>query len=74
VDTPLPTFRSLLLRLIGQQNGAVSAEKSKRTTLARLRQTIPETLPWGRPVISYGDPAFNVGERQSQGSPRSRII
>ena len=49
-------------------------EEPKRTTLARLRQTILEILPEADQGISYGVPAFKVGERQSQGSPRSRII
>jgi uncharacterized protein YdhG (YjbR/CyaY superfamily) len=61
---------SLLLRLIDQQNGAVSAqeidqyldalEEPKRITLARLRQTILEILPAADQGISYGVPAFKV--------------
>jgi len=76
-DTPLPTLRSLLLRLIGQQNGAVSAEEidryldaleePKRTTLARLRQTILEILPEADQGISYGVPAFKVGGKTIAG-------
>jgi uncharacterized protein YdhG (YjbR/CyaY superfamily) len=60
----------LLLRLIGQQNRAVSAqeidryldalEEPKRTTLARLRQTILEIVPEADQGISYGVPAFKV--------------
>ena len=62
--------RCLLVELIDQQNGAVSAEEidrylnaleePKRTTLARLRQTILEILPEGEQGISYGLPAFKV--------------
>jgi uncharacterized protein YdhG (YjbR/CyaY superfamily) len=61
---------SLLLRLTGQHNGAVSAqevdqyldalEEPKRTALARLRQTILEIVPEADQVISYGVPAFKV--------------
>ena len=67
----MPTLHSLLLRLIGQHNGAVSAEEidrylaaleePKRTMLARLRQTILEILPEADQGISYGVPAFKVG-------------
>jgi len=56
--------------LIGQQNEAVSAEEidqyldgleePKRTTLARLRQTILDILPEAEQRISYGVPAFKV--------------
>jgi uncharacterized protein YdhG (YjbR/CyaY superfamily) len=73
----LSTLRSLLLRLIGQQNGAVSAdeidqyldalEEPKRTTLARLRQTILEILPEAGQGISYGVPAFKVGGKTIAG-------
>jgi uncharacterized protein YdhG (YjbR/CyaY superfamily) len=66
----LPTWRSLLRRLTGQHNGAVSAqeidqyldalEEPKRTTLARLRQTILEILPEADQGISYGVPAFKI--------------
>jgi uncharacterized protein YdhG (YjbR/CyaY superfamily) len=76
-STPLPTLRSLLLRLIGQHNGAVSAEEidryldaleePKRTMLARLRQTILEILPEADQGISYGGPAFKVGGRTIAG-------
>jgi uncharacterized protein YdhG (YjbR/CyaY superfamily) len=62
--------RCLLLRLIDQHNGAVSAqeidqyldalEEPKRTTLARLRQTIMQILPEAHQGISYGVPAFKV--------------
>ena len=58
------------LRLIDQQNEAVSAEEideyldaleePKRTTLARLRQTILEIVPEAEQGISYGVPAFKV--------------
>ncbi len=64
------TLRSLPLRLIGKQNGAVSAEEidrfldaleePKRTTLARLRQTILEIIPEADQGMSYGLPAFKV--------------
>jgi uncharacterized protein YdhG (YjbR/CyaY superfamily) len=60
----------LPLRLIDQQNEAVSAEEideyldaleePKRTTLARLRQTILEIVPEAEQGISYGVPAFKV--------------
>jgi uncharacterized protein YdhG (YjbR/CyaY superfamily) len=60
----------LLLRLVDQQNGPVSAqeidqyldglEEPKRITLARLRQTILEILPDADQGISYGVPAFKV--------------
>ena len=63
--------------LIGQQNGAVSAEEidryldaleePKRTTLARLRQTILEILPKADQGISYGVPAFKVGGKTIAG-------
>jgi uncharacterized protein YdhG (YjbR/CyaY superfamily) len=66
----LPTWGCLLLRLIDQHNGAVSAqeidqyldglEEPKRTTLARLRQTILQILPEADQGISYGLPAFKV--------------
>ena len=58
------------VRLIDQHNGAVSAaeidqyldalEEPKRTTLARLRQTILDILPEAEQGISYGLPAFKV--------------
>jgi uncharacterized protein YdhG (YjbR/CyaY superfamily) len=61
----------LLTRLSDQRNGAVSAqeidkcldglEEPKRTTLARLRQTILGLLPEADQRISYGVPAFKVG-------------
>ena len=65
--------------------GAVSAEEidryldaleePKRTTLARLRQTILDILPEADQGISYGLPAFKVrGKGQSPGSPRLRTI
>jgi uncharacterized protein YdhG (YjbR/CyaY superfamily) len=37
-----------------------SLEEPKRTTLARLRQTILEVLPQAEQGISYGVPAFKV--------------
>src|SRR5215471_10088509 len=67
---PTPGARCLLVRLIDQHNGAVSAaeidlyldalEEPKRTTLARLRQTILDVLPEAEQGISYGLPAFKV--------------
>ncbi len=69
-DAPLSRLRSLPVRLTGQHNGAVSAqeidqyldalEEPKRTTLARLRQTILDILPQAEQGISYGVPAFKV--------------
>jgi uncharacterized protein YdhG (YjbR/CyaY superfamily) len=66
----LPTWGSLLVRLVGQHNGTVSAqeidqyldalEEPKRTALARLRQTILEVLPEADQGISYGIPAFKI--------------
>ncbi len=63
-------LRSLLARLTGQHNGAVSAqeideyldalEEPKRATLAQLRQTILAILPEAEQGISYGVPAFKV--------------
>jgi len=60
----------LLLKLIDQQNRAVSAQEidqyldalegPKRTALAQLRQTILEILPEADQGISYGVPAFKV--------------
>jgi len=54
----------------GEHNGAVSAqevdqyldalEEPKRSTLARLRQTILDFLPEAEQGISYGVPAFKV--------------
>ena len=65
-----PRLRSLLTKLIDQQNRAVPAEEAdqyldaleepKRTTLARLRQTILDILPEADQGISYGVPAFTV--------------
>jgi len=67
----------LPLRLIGKQNGVVSAEEidrfldaleePKRTTLTRLRQTILEILPEADQGISYGVPAFKVGGKTIAG-------
>jgi uncharacterized protein YdhG (YjbR/CyaY superfamily) len=68
---PPPTTKgSLLPRLIDQQNEAMSAQEidqylaaldePKRTTLARLRQTILDILPEVDQGISYGLPAFKV--------------
>jgi uncharacterized protein YdhG (YjbR/CyaY superfamily) len=64
-------------RLIDQHNGAVSAqeidqylealEEPKRTTLARLRQTILDVLPEAEQGISYGLPAFKVGGKTIAG-------
>ena len=69
-DAPLSRLRSLLVRLIGQHNGVVSAqeidqyldalEEPKRTSLAQLRQTILDILPEAEQGISYGVPAFKV--------------
>ncbi|HEY6310078.1 MAG TPA: DUF1801 domain-containing protein [Streptosporangiaceae bacterium] len=64
----------MLFRLIDQHNGAVSAqeidqylEEPKRTTLARLRQTILEILPEAGQGISYGVPAFKVRSKTIAG-------
>jgi uncharacterized protein YdhG (YjbR/CyaY superfamily) len=61
---------SLPMRLGGQQDGVMSAqeidryldglEEPKRSTLARLRQTILDLLPEADQGISYGVPAFKV--------------
>ena len=70
-ETPgWPERRSLPLRPAGQHNVVVSAqeideyldalEEPKRTTLARLRQTILEIVPEAQQGISYGVPAFKV--------------
>ncbi len=58
------------MSLIDQHNGAMSAqeidqyldalEEPKRTTLARLRQTILDILPEAEQAISYGLPAFKI--------------
>ena len=68
--TGYPRPGSLVVRLRGRQNGAVSAqeidqyldalEEPKRTTLARLRQTILNIVPEAEQGISYGVPAFKV--------------
>jgi uncharacterized protein YdhG (YjbR/CyaY superfamily) len=60
----------LLAGLVDQHNRAVSVreidqyldalEEPKRTTLARLRQTILDVLPDAEQGISYGLPAFKV--------------
>ena len=60
----------MLAGLVDQHNGAVSAqeidhyldalEEPKRTTLARLRQTILDVIPEAEQGISYGLPAFKV--------------
>src|SRR6185369_5394409 len=73
----MPKSHSLPLRLIGRQNGAVSAqeidqyldalEEPKRTTLARLRQTILNIVPEAEEGISYGVPAFKVRGRTIAG-------
>jgi uncharacterized protein YdhG (YjbR/CyaY superfamily) len=70
-------MRSLLRKLIDQQNRAVSAqeidqyldalEEPKRTTLARLRQTILDILPEADQGMSYGVPAFKVGGKTIAG-------
>jgi uncharacterized protein YdhG (YjbR/CyaY superfamily) len=67
----------LLVRLIDHQNRAVSAEEidqyldaveePKRTTLARLRQTILAIIPEAEQGISYGVPAFKVGGKTIAG-------
>jgi uncharacterized protein YdhG (YjbR/CyaY superfamily) len=59
-----------VVRLRDRHNGAVSAqeidqyldalEEPKRTTLARLRQTILGIVPQAEQGISYGVPAFKV--------------
>ena len=58
------------MRLIAQHNRAVSAheidqyldalQEPKRTTLARLRQTLLDILPEAEQGISYGVPAFKI--------------
>ena len=67
----------LLVRLIDHQNRAVPAEEidqyldaleePKRTTLARLRQTILAIIPEAEQGISYGVPAFKVGGKTIAG-------
>jgi len=42
-------------------------EEPKRTTLARLRQTILEILPEADQGISYGVPAFKIGGKTIAG-------
>jgi uncharacterized protein YdhG (YjbR/CyaY superfamily) len=42
-------------------------EEPKRTTLARLRQTILDILPEASQGISYGVPAFKVGGKTIAG-------
>jgi uncharacterized protein YdhG (YjbR/CyaY superfamily) len=42
-------------------------EEPKRTTLARLRQTILDIVPEADQGISYGVPAFKVGGRTIAG-------
>ena len=64
------------MRQRGRQNGAVSAqeidqyldalEEPKRTTLARLRQTILNIVPEAEEGISYGVPAFKVRGRDNR--------
>jgi uncharacterized protein YdhG (YjbR/CyaY superfamily) len=61
----------------GQQNRAMPAkevdqyldalEETKRTTLARLRQTIMDILPEADQGLSYGVPAFKVGGKTIAG-------
>ncbi len=63
--------------LIGRHNGIVPAEEidryldaleePKRTTLARLRQTILDILPEAEQGMSYGVPAFKVGDKTIAG-------
>jgi uncharacterized protein YdhG (YjbR/CyaY superfamily) len=58
------------MRLLDHQNVGMSAqqvdeyldglEEPKRTTLARLRQTILDVLPDAEQAISYGLPAFKI--------------
>ena len=67
-DSALEGF--LAAGLLGQQNGAVSAqeidqyldalEEPKRVTLARLREAILEIVPEADQGIAYGVPAFKV--------------
>jgi uncharacterized protein YdhG (YjbR/CyaY superfamily) len=62
--------RRLAAEVVDQHNGPVSAqeidqyldalEEPKRTTLARLRQTILDILPDAEQGISYGVPAFKI--------------
>ncbi len=69
-DSLLRKLAGLPVSLADQHNGAVSAqeidryldalEEPKRTTLARLRQTILDILPEAEQGISYGLPAFKV--------------
>ena len=64
----IPRLRFLPSKLIDQQNRAVPAEEvdqyldaleePKRTTLARLRQTILDILPEADQGISYGVPGL----------------
>ena len=73
-----------MLSLIDQHNGTVSAqeidqyldalEEPKRSTLARLRQTILEILPEADQGISYGVRPSRSGARLSRVSPRLRTI
>ena len=65
------------MRLIDHHNRAVPAEEidqyldaleePKRTTLARLRQTILAIIPEAEQGISYGVPAFKVGGKTIAG-------
>jgi uncharacterized protein YdhG (YjbR/CyaY superfamily) len=65
------------VRATGQHNRPVSAqeidqyldalEEPKRTTLARLRQTILGILPEAEQGISYSVPAFKVGGKTIAG-------
>jgi len=67
----------LLATLGCRQYGTVSAEEidryldgleePKRSTLARLRQTILDVLPEAEQGISYGVPAFKVGGKTIAG-------
>jgi uncharacterized protein YdhG (YjbR/CyaY superfamily) len=70
VESPCRGVWSLPRWLAGQQNRAMPAEEvdqyldaleeTKRTTLARLRQTIMDILPEADQGLSYGVPAFKV--------------
>jgi uncharacterized protein YdhG (YjbR/CyaY superfamily) len=75
---PVPTrWLHLPMRLSVHQNEVMSAqeideyldglEEPKRTTLARLRQTILDILPEADQGISYGVPAFKVGGKTIAG-------
>jgi uncharacterized protein YdhG (YjbR/CyaY superfamily) len=79
-DALLPRLRSLPARLIGQHNGAVSAqqidlyldalEEPKRTTLAQLRQMILDILPEAEQGISYWRPGLQGPGEDNRGVRR----